>query len=114
MVHALKDLPYLALFLVSLYHVYMAPYTKVEESFQVQAVHDILYLGVGRDSLGGYDHVEFPGVVTRTYIGSLVISLLSFPWTLSSDKVVVLMVARGMLAGLVCMGFRFFGRQLGG
>jgi alpha-1,6-mannosyltransferase len=114
MVHALKDLPYLALFLVSLYHVYMAPYTKVEESFQVQAVHDILYLGVGRDSLGGYDHVEFPGVVPRTYIGSLVISLLSFPWTLSSDKVVVLMVARGMLAGLVCMGFRFFGRQLGG
>lgn len=111
---SLRDLPYLLVYTVALYHVYRAPYTKVEESFQVQAVHDILYLGIDSNgSLEGYDHVEFPGVVPRTCIGALVISLLTLPWKLlSSDKVMVLMVARGVLAGLVCVGLRFFGRQL--
>lgn len=53
----------------------LAPYTKVEESFNMQAVHDILNHGIfPLDTLQNYDHVSFPGVVPRTFIGSLVLA----------------------------------------
>lgn len=67
-----------ALLVVISYHLINAPYTKVEESFNIQAIHDILKYGVW--DVSKYDHVQFPGVVPRTFIGSLCIAFLTNPF----------------------------------
>jgi alpha-1,6-mannosyltransferase len=64
------------LILVVLFYVICCPYSKVEESFNMQAVFDLTTFGSDTSS---YDHLEFPGVVPRTFIGSLVIAALYLP-----------------------------------
>jgi alpha-1,6-mannosyltransferase len=59
---------------VSLLYLVLCPYTKVEESFNMQAAHDYLHFGEA-----GWDHVEFPGVVKRSSVGALVLSLVVYP-----------------------------------
>ncbi|EXJ57104.1 hypothetical protein A1O7_07448 [Cladophialophora yegresii CBS 114405] len=71
-------------FLVAL-HLYTAPYTKVEESFNIQAAHDILHYGVPlgqnahRKLKALYDHVTFPGAVPRTFIGAMTLAAIAKP-----------------------------------
>ncbi|RHX98038.1 hypothetical protein DYB25_002147 [Aphanomyces astaci] len=66
----------IVLYAVGLLQVWFTPYAKVEESFNLQACHDLLYHGV---NLTKYDHFEFPGVVPRTFLGALPVALLSSP-----------------------------------
>ncbi|EME79387.1 glycosyltransferase family 22 protein, partial [Pseudocercospora fijiensis CIRAD86] len=68
-----------------LLHLFSAPYTKVEESFNIQATHDILATGVPFFNstailAANYDHVDFPGSVPRTFVGALVLAALSNPF----------------------------------
>ncbi|GAB7364104.1 hypothetical protein MBLNU230_g4656t1 [Neophaeotheca triangularis] len=68
-------------------HLFASPYTKVEESFNIQATHDILKYGIPwvGDTLTKlsirFDHVAFPGSVPRTFVGSLLLAGMSKPFT---------------------------------
>ncbi|KAI9027997.1 Alg9-like mannosyltransferase family-domain-containing protein [Hyaloraphidium curvatum] len=81
--------------LVTLY-IWMCPYTKVEESFNMQAIHDLLYHGPF--DIKAFDHNEFPGVVPRTFLGAIAVALASLPYkNLVADKLTMQMVVRTVL-----------------
>ena len=88
----------LALLAIAWGHVFLAPYTKVEEGFNLHAVHDVLMYGVDPNAVRNvsagfdlwpafflrfvvieYDHKIFPGSVPRTFIGSVLLAWLSTP-----------------------------------
>lgn len=81
-------LPWLFFLLIPaaiLLHLFVAPYTKVEESFNLQATHDILIHGIPGSNAdqfltANYDHVSFPGSVPRTFVGALMLSGLARPF----------------------------------
>lgn len=75
-----------------LLHLWFAPYTKVEESFNIQAAHDLLYYGIPLSNVSEqinaqYDHITFSGAVPRSFIGALVLAGLSRPVLWVNDAV---------------------------
>ncbi|KAG7887741.1 hypothetical protein KL935_005316 [Ogataea polymorpha] len=65
------------LFATVVYHLLISPYTKVEESFNLHAVHDLINYGIY--DVPHFDHKEFPGAVKRSFVGSLMIFIVSKP-----------------------------------
>ncbi|KAK9771462.1 putative Mannosyltransferase [Seiridium cardinale] len=65
-------------------HLVVAPYTKVEESFNLQAAHDILVYGTPTKDVHTklstqYDHFDFPGAVPRTFLGPVLLAGFAQP-----------------------------------
>ncbi|KFK42589.1 hypothetical protein AALP_AA1G015000 [Arabis alpina] len=99
---------------IAAFYVLMAPYTKVEESFNVQSMHDILY---HRHHLDSYDHLEFPGVVPRTFLGAFLVSIFASPLVslltfLGFSKIFTLVAARMVLGCIILSTLRFFRIQI--
>jgi alpha-1,6-mannosyltransferase len=61
----------------------LSPYSKVEESFNMQAMHDLAVMRLNR--LADFDHMSFPGVVPRTFIGAAFLVAITTPlqWLLA-------------------------------
>lgn len=93
--HTNKFLDFLLLCLIPaliFLHQQLSPYTKVEESFNIQAVHDILKYEIptGKNIQTfrqDYDHFTFPGAVPRTFVGAVVLAGIAKPfmWLFSVD-----------------------------
>ncbi|QSZ33902.1 hypothetical protein DSL72_005476 [Monilinia vaccinii-corymbosi] len=81
-----------------LVHLLLAPYTKVEESFNIQATHDILNYGLAYSNISNtYDHSTFPGVVPRTFLGALSLAAVSKPILLLTQGRYAQVIVRGVL-----------------
>ncbi|KAJ5295983.1 hypothetical protein PENANT_c001G06931 [Penicillium antarcticum] len=99
-------------------HLLAAPYTKVEESFHVQAVHDILAHGLpwgfNDPNLNrtNYDHFAFPGAVPRSAVGAAFLALLSKPVILLNDAINQQLLARGILGLLNATAIAYYATGL--
>jgi len=87
----------------------VCPYTKVEESFNLQATHDLLF---HRNHIEKYDHHEFPGVVPRSFIGPLFLSLFSFPFSFFVEKFYMQYIVRWILGATIVLGFSRLRRKV--
>ncbi|KAG0460383.1 hypothetical protein HPP92_020275 [Vanilla planifolia] len=99
---------------IAVFYAIMVPYTKVEESFNVQAMHDILY---HRQHINRYDHLEFPGVVPRTFVGAILVTTLASPIVLLMQlfkvpKMYSLLTVRLVLGCMLLSALRFFRIQV--
>ncbi|KAJ3948268.1 alpha-1,6- mannosyltransferase [Colletotrichum fioriniae] len=83
-------------------HLILAPDTKVEESFNIQATHDVLVYGTPTHDVAArlratYDHFEFPGAVPRTFVGPVLLAGLGGPLVNLIGFAHAQLVVRGLL-----------------
>ncbi|KAG2228882.1 hypothetical protein INT48_004922 [Thamnidium elegans] len=91
------------LFILVAIEAYLAPFTKVEESFNLQATYDILH-----SSFSNYDHIQFPGVVPRTFVGATLLSILSYAFIPFLDLLQQQVLVRVLLGGCVVLSIGKF------
>ncbi|KAJ8127997.1 hypothetical protein O1611_g5637 [Lasiodiplodia mahajangana] len=83
-------------------HLVVAPYTKVEESFNIQATHDILAYGLPTKNVhthlsSHYDHFDFPGAVPRTFLGPVLLAGIGQPLIILVGFEHAQLIVRGLL-----------------
>jgi len=100
------------------------PFNKVEESFNMQAVHDLMHYDWRDYELMKkmFDHMFFPGVVPRTFVGAVLLSLVSFPLQTLLNAPTWLhgqhtsipgqLLVRAVLGCWLCWCYRSFGRAV--
>lgn len=103
--------------LVILVHLCVAPYTKVEESFNIQATHDVLVYGTPLSSIyqklsTSYDHFAFPGAVPRSFIGPVLLAGVARPFAALFGHSHSQFVVRALLGCFNAYSLLFFRRQL--
>lgn len=62
-----------------------SPYTKIEESFNLHAIHNSILIGL--DNITDFDHNTFPGVVKRSCLGAIAVALPQIYLTTSMDRI---------------------------
>lgn len=97
------------LFILIAIEAYLAPFNKVEESFNLQATFDMLHKS------HNYDHLEFPGVVPRTFVGATLLSALAWPFIQLFDisPLNQQILVRVILGGLVVLSLGQFASGVG-
>jgi alpha-1,6-mannosyltransferase len=74
-------------------HLIGSPFTKVEESFYLQSVHDLIY----KSNISEFDHVDYPGVVPRSAFPSLILSSIAFYFNFFLSKFNTLILIRSLV-----------------
>ncbi|OHE99595.1 Alg9-like mannosyltransferase [Colletotrichum orchidophilum] len=100
------------------FHLLLAPDTKVEESFNIQATHDVLVYGTPTHDVAArlratYDHFDFPGAVPRTFVGAVLLAGLGGPLVNLVGFAHAQLVVRGLLGLANAAALVVFARSLG-
>ncbi|KAL1973473.1 hypothetical protein VTN31DRAFT_6108 [Thermomyces dupontii] len=84
-----------------------SPYTKIEESPTIDAVHDLLTYGIPSPRLSAdavrehfqtqYDHFRFPGPVPRSFIGPLILAAVAKPLVWLDENIDRQLLVRAVL-----------------
>ena len=103
------------LILFAFLHMFFSPYTKIEESFNIQAIHDILKYGIF--DLSNYDHTKYSYGISGSFIAPLIIAFLMKPFiylgiletkTSLLTQMSLQLGARGIIAILNILSIVFF------
>ncbi|KAH9460046.1 hypothetical protein MJO29_003996 [Puccinia striiformis f. sp. tritici] len=106
----------LVVFLSTFVQLFLSPFTKVEESFNLHAIHDFIHQPSLSAVAHAGDHLQFPGPLPRTFIGALLIGSIAralLPTLrfigLVQSKFAEQILVRTILATLNSSSFVYFG-----
>ncbi|KAL0234270.1 hypothetical protein PCE1_001307 [Barthelona sp. PCE] len=93
----------ISIVVLSVVYALMCPYTKVEESFAMQASHDLIYHGWNHSQ---YDNLVFKGPVPRSFTAPAILTLVGAPLAqIGISKPVIQTIVRITLALILSGSF---------